>query len=73
MRSPAATRNGAHGGKPGKDEEVNWENRKKEQSPVPIHIARECFRHYYVDAGAIFMLIAFVFAVVGGTDAMQAP
>ena len=41
--------NGAHDGKPGKDEEVDCR-----------FSASEWFRHYYMDATAVFMLIAFV-------------
>ena len=49
---------GAHDGKPGKDEEVDWVKRK-EQSRFRFS-ASEWFRHYYMDATAVFMLIAFV-------------
>ena len=51
--------NGAHDGKLGKDEEVDWGKRRKEQSRFRFS-ASEWFRHYYMDATAVFMLIAFV-------------
>ena len=55
----AGDENGAHDGKPGKVEEVDSEKRRKEQSRFRFS-ASEWFRHYYMDATAVLMLIAFV-------------
>ena len=51
--------NGAHNGKLVKDEEVDWGKKRNEQSRFRFS-ASEWFQHYYMDATAVFMLIAFV-------------